>query len=195
MNSGVYQYPRDRQEMFAALMRHLRLLERYAHKAFVERDPDYGGEVAGKLRLLVTKFGSHRPLLLDLMRETGIEPRVTLGGPPQIKRDGELGPGDQVTLSEYLQLGAVGTRVPSGEFVMLNKTQFIRAWAEQTGSSHEDWKIDQSLAAVLNTPLRIGGLHGAFAELRVTTETVLHIATQFSAVFNATDNTANEDDA
>ena len=187
--------PRELQEMVVSVKRHLRLLREYAQKAFLEADGDYGGEVAGKLRLLVTRFGSHRPLLLDLMQETGIQPKVTLGGPPVIREPGEPGPGDEITLAEYLELGAIGTRVPNGDFVMLKKTQFIRAWAEQTGSSHEDWEMDPALRAILSFPVYIGSLHGALAELRVTTETVLHIADRFLQVLETSGTESDSNDA
>ncbi len=118
---------RDLEELVQALERHLRLLQEYAQKAFQEGNFDYGGEIAGKLRLLVTKFGSNRPLLLDLMAKTDISPLITLGGPPIKPMPGQPGPGDTISLSQYLQLGAIGIRVPNGDFVMLNKTQFIRA--------------------------------------------------------------------
>ena len=69
---------RDREidEMVSALNRHLRVLEEYGRKVYSEGNVDYAGEIAGKLRLLVTKFGSNRPLLIELMKKTGIEPLV-----------------------------------------------------------------------------------------------------------------------
>jgi len=73
---------RELNEMVSSLERHLRLLRDYASKAFGEGNFDYGGEVAGKLRLLTARFRSNRPLLLDLMTETQIQPLVRLGGPP-----------------------------------------------------------------------------------------------------------------
>jgi hypothetical protein len=170
---------REIEEMLSALRRHVVLLEDYARKVYSEGNADYAGEVAGKLRLLVTKFGSNKPLLIELMKKTEIKPLVTLGGPPILREPGRPAPGDKITLTEYLELEAIGIRVESGEFVMLNKNQFIRAWAEQTGSSHEDWKMDHVLSAILSSPIFIGGIHGALAELKVTTDTVLHVAHRF----------------
>jgi len=168
-------------EMVSALERHVRLLRDYSVRAFDEGNVDFGGEIAGKLRLLVTKFGSNRPLLLDLMAATGIEPLITLGGPPVQRPPGEPSAGDKISLARYLQLPAVGIRVSPDKFVTLSKVQFIRAWAEQTGSSHEDWSLDPALAAVLGAGIYIGGLPAAFAELRVTTDTVIHVAERFLA--------------
>ena len=62
---------------------------------------------------------------------------------------------------------------------MLNKIQFIRAWAEQTGSSHEDWAMDETLSTILSSQIYLGGLHGAIAELKTTVYTVLHVAYKF----------------
>jgi hypothetical protein len=180
-NNSMSRRDRETEEMVSALRRHVGLLEDYTRKVYSEANADYAGELAGKLRLLATKFGSNKPLLIELMKRTEIEPLVTLGGPPLLREPGRPGPGDKITLTEYLELEAVGIRVESGEFVMLNKNQFIRAWAEQTGSSHEDWKMDHALSAILSSPIFIGGVQGALAELKVTTETVLHVAHRFLA--------------
>ena len=182
--------PRDLEDLVQALGRHLRLLHEHARKAFQEGDFDYGGEVAGKLRLLVTKSRSNRPLLLDLMAKTGIDPLITLAGPPIKPPPGEPRPGDKISLSQYLQLGAIGVSVPSGEFVMLNKTQFICAWAQQTGSSHEDWSLEPALEVILHkTPVYVGGLQAAFAELGITTKVVLQVADRFVTQYRTSSGT------
>lgn len=170
---------RSTEELVKALERHVRLLRDYATRAFRNGDFGYGGEIAGKLRLLVTKFGSNRPLLLDLMAQTGIAPSITLGGPPIHRAPGEPGPGDTISLARYLELTAMGVRIQSGQFVVLNKIQFIRAWAEQSGSSHEDWSHDPVLVEILTPQIFIGGLHGALAELATTTNAVLGVAERF----------------
>ncbi len=165
--------------MVDALERHVRVLRDYAARAFGEGNLDYGGEVAGKLRLLVSRFRSNCPLLLDLMAHTGIAPMITLGGPPVERPPGEPRAGETISLERYLDLNAIGIRIPSGEFVMLNKTQLVRAWAEQTGSSHEDWSLDPALATILGAGVLIGGLHGALAELATTTDAVTSVAERF----------------
>ena len=171
--------PRELQEMARALVKHVALLEDYAEKCFVQRDDRYGGEIAGKLRLLVARFRSNKPLLLDLMHETKSEIEITLGGPPIKRPDGEPGPGDKISLEEYLSLGAVGTQIPNGDFVMLSKADLIRGWAEQTGASHEDWKMDPGLRGALEAPVHIMGLPATTQELRITTNAVLRVAHQF----------------
>jgi hypothetical protein len=111
------------------------------------------------------------------MRDTGIEVQVTLGGP-----DLE---GQVAKLEDYMQMMAVGMRVPSGEFVTLTKEDLVRGWAEQTGSSHEDWTMDEALSSVLGSNLRIGGIPGALAELRTTFHTVLMTAKRFLTEYDA----------
>lgn len=170
---------RELKEMARALVKHVGLLREYAVKCFAEGKSEYGGEVAGKLRLLVARFRSNQPLLLDLMNEVDSAIKVTLDGPPIQRTTGEPGPGDRITLEEYLHLGAVGTRIPSGDFVMLSKIQLIRGWAEQTGASHEDWAIDPALRAALDAPVYIMGLQATMQELRITTNTVFNVADQF----------------
>ena len=171
--------PRELDEMIGALEKHIRLLKDYASRAFDAGELDYGGEIAGKLRLLVTRFGSNRPLLLDLMAKTNIRPMVKLGGPPLQPLPGEPGPGDIITLDQYLALDAIGMKIPSGEFVTLSKTQLIRGWAEQAGSSHEDWKLDPVLKAIFEFGVRFDGMPGAYQELRITTKAVLRVADHF----------------
>ncbi|SRR6266542_5284554 len=184
---------RSTDELVDALERHIRILRDYAAKAFREGNFDYGGEVAGKPRLLVTKFGSNRPLLLDLMAETGIAPTITLDGPPVQRPPGEAGPGDVISLQRYLGLDAIAIRIPSGDFIMLNKTQFLRAWAEQSGSSHEDWSLEPALAAILDARIYLGGLHGALAELATTTNAVLNVADQFLLRYHSRGCASNKD--
>jgi len=159
-----------------ALRKQVRLLTDYARKVFVEGNTDYVGEIASKLRLLVTKFRSNEPLLLRLMDETGIHPELTLNGPPiQLTPAGHRAD-DEISLEEYLELNAIGIRIPSGRFVMLNKVNFIRALAEQAGGSHEDWDLDEALATLLATPVYIMGLHGSLAELQTSVDAVLSVA-------------------
>ncbi len=67
------------------------------------------------------------------------------------------------------------------EFVMLKKNDFIKAWAEKTGGSHEDWVITEELRIALSVGVYIGGLQAAAAELHVTTNTVLNVAKRFLA--------------
>ena len=189
-NNSATRRNREIDEMVIALKRHLRVLEEYGRKVYSDGNADYAGEIAGKLRLLVTKFGSNRPLLIELMKKTGIEPLVTLGGPPIIRAPGKPTAGDKINLSEYMNLDAVGIRIESGEFVMLNKNQFVRAWAEQMGASHEDWRMDHALSAILSSPIYIGGVHDALRELKDTTETVLHIAHRFIGEWIVTSNGA-----
>jgi hypothetical protein len=170
---------RSIDEMFTALKQHISLLEDYARKVYAEGNSEYASEIVGKLRLLVTEFGSNKPLLLRLMQSSGIEPKVVLGGPPIQQESGKPTAGDEISLRQYLDLDAIGIRVPSGDFVLLNKVKFIRVWAEQTGSSHEDWTMDETLSSILNSQIYIGGIHGALAELKTTVENVLHVAHMF----------------
>ena len=170
--------PRSLAEMGARLRGHVRLLEQHAQKAFREGDSDYLGEIAAKLRVLVIRSRSNKPLLIRLMEEIGEVKLPPWDGPPL-----QYGPqaGDELSLDEYLQLTAIGVRVPSGEFVMLKKNDFIKAWAEKTGGSHEDWVISEELRIALSAGVYIGGLQAAAAELHVTTNTVLNVAKRFLA--------------
>jgi len=158
----------------------VRLLHAHAQRAFDEGDADYFGEVAGKLRLLVGEHGN-KPLLLDLIDEMAAPVTITLGGPPIQPLPGRPGPGDQLTLREYLGLEAMILRVPSRGLVSFTKAQLIGAWSQEVGAVHEDRAVDEELAHALFGGIRLGGLPAAAAELAVTTRTVLHAADQFLA--------------
>lgn len=179
MSAGAGETRRSREEMLQALKRQVRLLRDYAQKAFIEGNADYAGEVATKLRLLVTKFRFNEPLLLRLMQETGLEPKIRLQGPPIPLTPAGHRAGDEISLEEYLNLDAIGMRVPSGSFVILSKVNFVRAIAEQAGGSHEDWEMDEILATILSSRIFIMGQHASLAELQTTVDAVLNVAERF----------------
>ena len=183
----IEKVPRSTEEMVDALKRQVRLLRDFAQKAFIDGNADYAGEIATKLRLLVTKFGSNKPLLLQLMDETGIHPKIILGGPPGIPFS-DTDPtqaGDEITLEKFLNLPAGGVRVPSGEFIIMSKVVFIRALSEQAGGAHEDWAMGEDLATFLSQQIYVMGLHSSLAELRTSVDAVLSVADRFIAEFDA----------
>jgi hypothetical protein len=51
--------PRELPELVRTLCRHVELLREYAKRVFEDGNPDYLGEVAGKLRLLALDRGSN----------------------------------------------------------------------------------------------------------------------------------------
>ena len=171
--------PRETPDLLRALRRHVRLLREYSVRAFQQDDHDYLGEVATKLRLLVYERGRNIPLLLALMDESGLDVPITLGGPPVQPLPGQPGPGDQVSLREYLNCTAFGIRTRSRGFVLLTKKELIGTWAAQHGAAHEDWELDEEFALALDSNIFIGQLPAVAAELRVTTDTVLNVAERF----------------
>ena len=171
--------PREIPDIVEALQRHVRLLKDYAVKAFRDVKPDYFGEVAAKLRLLCYEGGMNKPLLLHLMDTFESDIRLTLGGPPTQTELGHPGPGDQITLREYLTLEAAGVQTPSKGFVMLTKKELISNWANQHGAAHEDWELEETLFSLLRAGIYVGSLPMIAKELEVTTEAVLSVANQF----------------
>jgi hypothetical protein len=115
--------------MVEALKRQVRLLESYLGKA--PADPDYWGEVAGKLRLLVIDGGSNKALLLRVAEKYD----AILGFHPE--------PGNYPKTWGALLDTPMFTR---GE-QSITMGQLIRGWAEQLGAAHEDWAIDELLLA------------------------------------------------
>lgn len=171
--------PRTLSNLVEALRRQIRLLKEFSERAFERGEVDYCGEIANKLRLLVTEFRSNKPLLLKLMDELGISVPVTMGGPPVQVPPGYPKPGEKIDLRRYLELPACMIRVPSGELRELSKTELIRSWAEQHGGAHEDWAQGDAFISFRDFSLFIGGRQVAVGTLAIITRLVLEVAEQF----------------
>jgi hypothetical protein len=130
--------------MVAALARQVRLLDAYIEKALT--DADYLSEIAGKLRLLIIDIPGnrrHKPLLLEVAQVYQVTQRLT----PEEGADRE-----PFTWPQFLDRAAATLTDGSGEPRNITFREFIRAWAEQAGGTHEDWEIDQSLIDMINLP-------------------------------------------
>jgi hypothetical protein len=163
--------------MVARLIAQLNHLTEDCERAFGRGDEAYLPEVATKLRLLLVRSRANKPLLFEVADQIGVEPKVTLGGPPILKREGEVGPGDTITLDEFFDLQAVTMRTSSG-LISLTKRELIRAWAEQLGGAHEDWSVDEALVNAIKTPIFIGGMQPTVMELRNCARTALQYGRQ-----------------
>jgi len=180
MFMGKYKIRQSEKELVKFLKRHIKLLSEYYVRAFVDHDESYYGEIAGKLRLLVYNKGQD-PLLVKLMKQSGVEIPVTLGGPP-IKRQPSIPrAGDEISLERYLELLACVVRTPKG-LVKITKIDLIKIWAQQDGSSHQGWQQDEAYVTARDLGLFIGGVPAIAAELKATTDVVLHVANKFIAI-------------
>jgi hypothetical protein len=168
----VERVQRPVADMAAALSNHVTLLSRYIDAA-AAGDPLYLGEIAGKLRLLVIRKGSHKPLLLRFAELTGDELTVTLDGPPIPPLPGQPGAGDTISIETFLDLVAVALPTPDsgGRLVPLSHREFVTAWAEQYGAAHEDWSPPETFHARVAVPVRLGGMEAhALTLLRIADE-------------------------
>jgi hypothetical protein len=169
---------REISNLIDALRRHLVLLSEYSHRAFDLGDQTFLGEVAGKLRVLVYRSQTSKPLLLDLMQHSGFTIPIIIDDP-----FGTF----QVSLDEYMDMMACAIHVPSQGLVEITKSEFIAMWAQQYGASHEDWELDGRLVAILSLSdfLEVGGLPVAAAELRTTSRTVLWVGEELIRMVDA----------
>ena len=119
--------------------------------------------MAGKLRVLVINAGQNKALLLNLMDEYQYEGKFV---PTFYKKE--------ITLEEYME-GAAAYR--KDEYLFSNK-KVVRAVAEQTGASHEDWSISKELNQIRNEKI-LAGEPTATSLIRPIVNTVLFIATGF----------------
>jgi hypothetical protein len=159
--------------MAGQLERQLRLLEEYSRRAFEHGEEDFLPEVAGKLRILIVRSRSNRPLLFEVADKLGVVPEITLGGPPVRGQPGEPGPGDTIPLDEFFDLDAVTIRTSSG-LVTMTKRKLVAAWCQQLGGVHEDWSVEEALVNAVRFPIRIFGMQLSSIELSNTARITLH---------------------
>jgi hypothetical protein len=195
--SGRRRYPRlDRseEEVFHRLRINLDLLREHSGKAFGEGEEGYLGEVAGKLRVLVHEGRSNQPLLLGLLDKLDCLDAIsiTIDGPPirpprPPDLPQEIGwavPGDRLNLRQYMTLAGCAVKLPStGELCWLSHADAVKLWAEQTGAAHEDWALDERLAAILNYGgmIEVFGLRTHAWLLKSIAGTVLDVGDRFVA--------------
>jgi hypothetical protein len=119
---------RPLSELVHALRGHIRLLSDYNIRARPSRvtDQAYLGEVAAKLRLLTSRRGRNKPLLLRLMEVFGV---------------------DTVELREHLDSPAYGASTSRGSVGRTN-ADVIEAWAAQHGAAHEDWDVSEEFSGM-----------------------------------------------
>jgi len=161
---------RTQDDLLSALARHVRLLLDYYSHAFQEDNPDYLGEVAGKLRLLACETRMNRPLLLDLMDELEFEGEFPLRSS-----------GEATTLREYMNMFTVAVRIPSGELVQMTNSELVLAWSQQIGASHEDWELDPALVHAVYSGVYTGGVPASARALSGIARSVLYVAGEFQA--------------
>lgn len=155
---------RQLSEMIHRLETQLELLHQYSEQAFGRGRAEYYGEVATKLRILLVRSRTNKPLLLEIADRVKVPLNVTLGGPPVEPPKGEPGPGETVTLDRFFNLSAMHIRT-SGGLVGISKREMICAWCEQLGGAHEDWAIEEAILNALQLPWLVNGIHPAVIEL------------------------------
>jgi hypothetical protein len=164
---------RSLHELADRLGNHTQLLVEYIDNA-KNGDRRYLGEVAGKLRLLVSgRQAKNKPLLFLLAEATGDDLTFQVGGPPGFDWGYGVG-GQRAPLAAYLESMAF---IVAGH--TLTKAEVIRLWAQQHGSAHEDWQVDRRLLALTGNPLFVGGVHTADRTLISIASTVATVSTNY----------------
>ncbi len=161
---------RPDEDLLHTLIRHLSLLEDFAQRAFGEGDDRYYGEIAGKLRVLVVRTRTNKPLLLDLMVKYESTVKVTLDRP--------VGP-KAVSLEDYLAEVCFMQHTPSGERAIFTRSKFIASWAQQFGASHEDWEHTEDFAVARNPGVTVGDQPLPVHYLRGFCRTVIAVGARF----------------
>jgi hypothetical protein len=167
---------RELPELVQTLTDEVAKLWHFSKLAFEEGKDEYLGEVAGKLRVLVCETRTNRPLLIGLMDEFGIDLGITVDGPPGWELAPGISAGDQVRFREWLDMVAFVCQTSEGQ-AQITKRQIILAWAQQTGSAHQDWALDEELVHFRRDDLiTIGSRGPSVYWLRKITETVAQVA-------------------
>ncbi len=157
-------------ELIQALQDHIDLLREFHNKAFNKGDSKYLGEVAGKLRLLVYRSPTCKPLLRDLMDKFNTDIRLDLSGPGNRSAD----------IDEYFnQVCGAFRSSKTGDLIKVTRMNIVRTWAQQIGSSHEDSSVDEDFAELLNHGLFVNSRQIAVDELRRSSQFVLAVADAF----------------
>lgn len=161
---------RSDEELLEALNRHVALLNDYHNKAFIENDSKYFGEVAGKLRLLLYRSRTCKPLLLDLMKKFRIEIRLNL-----------IGPGNRsANIDEYFNRVCGAFRSSkTNNLIEITRMQVVTTWAQQIGANHEDTSIDEDFIELISQGFFINGRQIAVDELRRSSQFTLGVADEF----------------
>lgn len=167
--------PRSKQELIQALNKHVRLLNEYYKKAFNEGNTDYLGEIVGKIRLLAIKSRRNKPLLVNLISKYG---NFSL----PFEKPGKT---YNMTLQEYVDSFCCAIAVPSIGPTVLSIREFIQLWANQEGSAHEDWELDERLVVIKNQGIFINALPIASKQLKITSNIVLLFAAKFFERINS----------
>ncbi|HMI96131.1 MAG TPA: hypothetical protein VK479_06420 [Micropepsaceae bacterium] len=166
-------------------------------------------QVAGELRVLVCRFGSNKPLLLDMMDHFGFVYEVQPPGPPFERqpiplvgwRDDpvvqELTKALEEAFGDVEKLAAVLARqatlrmaLPLRRYVDDGLAVFIRPYdysfsnltraiAEQSGVAHEDEGIEEGVAAMHQ--ITIGNDHSHIVALINFGDTILQAGMEFLA--------------
>jgi hypothetical protein len=133
---------RSIDEMWEAYKRQFDLLGDYWRLAFIEKNTNYYGEVAGKIRVLACHSSGNPGLLVELMKRTGIEPARHAHG----QYPGEPGAGKLVTLEEYMNLSAGSFAVHKNRGLEhVSRRDLVSTWAQESGAAHEAWKLSPKM--------------------------------------------------
>ncbi|MDH3340386.1 MAG: hypothetical protein OEL84_03765 [Nitrosopumilus sp.] len=175
--------PRSTTEMLRSLQIQTDLLKDYYNKAFAEGKTQYLGEIAGKLRILVIKGDSNKPLLLELMNKFEDEFQFSLNGPPGKSLANNYRNGDKVSIEEFLNLEShfideAKKRKTTGPEI-ITKRQLIKQWSQQMGSAHQDWAIDKDFHKFLKPRFYAHGIPLHALELKATAKIILDICEKF----------------
>jgi len=166
-NKKIY---REISELISALEQHTKTLKEFYIAGCVNNDPRYIKEITGKLRLLVCRSPHNTPLLSELMKKFNVSITIKFNKPWG---------SEEKDLEDYLNSLCTVVRVPSGELVELTYTQFVALWAQQSGSSHEDWSQNEELVTILNSGLYIGDLSIASKSLCTICKNIIYFAENF----------------
>lgn len=167
------QILRTDSDLIDALHRNVELLKEYHVKAFINGDPKYLGEVAGKLRLLIYRSDTCKPLLINLMEKFGVKIQLNL-----------LGPGNRnANIDDYFNSTCGAFRSSkTDKLIEITPMQIVSTWAQQMGASHEDDSLDENFVELISQGVFINGKQIAIDELRRASDFILSIANEFFKV-------------
>lgn len=160
---------RSPSELVSALERHLHLLSDYYRQCFINRNTNYFGEVAGKLRLLVCDKKNNQALLMHVARHYGVASKYRINKEAKITETGE-----GLTIEEYLNRTSVTVNI-DGEMVPVTNRDEILMYGEKEGAAHEDLDHPEIMYKLKEIPLILNDMNMHQIKIENTASYVMEI--------------------
>lgn len=189
MNQSQTNPQRDLDEMVDRLKAQLRILQSHCQRAFIEKNQDFVGEVATKLRLLLRRKGANTPLLFAVAEKFSFPLMVTV--PPRpIKR--EQTPSGTFSFEEHLEHCGYIYRSDAGNIEYVSLMKLILVYCEKMGGAHEDWQFGEWGRLAASSEFTINDLTPHAHQIKYCADVTLDLGKKLLLTIEALKNSPSE---